>query len=240
MAHPLEQMVWKGNKFWNCEIYVFSLSGLGANSYIENNWFGGSDTARTTRLETTSRVEQQSHLGRAPAGRSTSASTRSRHGRGSSRRGLNGIRRPTPTMSSGTSSASANASRTSPTATTSTTTLAPAEARARLAASSFPYVNGSRDNSMNYHLAGPSLADGYVPAAAPYSDLTTDFDGQPRSAPGRRLRRALVGYLQVHPGRRGSTKVLNSRRRPGRARPLAAAHFGRAAKARQGSHRWYA
>jgi hypothetical protein len=46
-----------------------------------------------------------------------------------------------------------------------------------------PYVNSSGGANGNYHLSGPSLADGFVPGSAPDSNLATDYDGQPRNAP---------------------------------------------------------
>ena len=35
--------VWRGNKFWGCEIYALSTTDWGGVNYIENNWFGGAD-----------------------------------------------------------------------------------------------------------------------------------------------------------------------------------------------------
>jgi chitodextrinase len=46
-----------------------------------------------------------------------------------------------------------------------------------------PYVNADARAAMDYHLAGPSVADGYVPATAPYLDLAMDFDQQLRRVP---------------------------------------------------------
>ena len=134
-AHPVEGLIIRGNKFWDCEIYALSLTGIGPNAYIENNWFGGSehgmdnppqnDNPRGTSYATgeTSSVTGPIYI------RFNSFQTQE----GLSPRGLVEIRHPTPTTSSGTSSASADVLRTSPTATTSTTTLAPVEARGRSA-----------------------------------------------------------------------------------------------------------
>jgi hypothetical protein len=47
----------------------------------------------------------------------------------------------------------------------------------------FPYVNRDRFAAMNYHLGRRSVADGYVPARVPYSDLATDYDRERRRAP---------------------------------------------------------
>ena len=35
--------VFRGNKFWGCEIYALSTTDWGGVNYIENNWFGGAD-----------------------------------------------------------------------------------------------------------------------------------------------------------------------------------------------------
>lgn len=47
----------------------------------------------------------------------------------------------------------------------------------------FPYVNPSIQSAGDYHLAGPSVADGYVPTSAAHSDLAIDKDGDPRLGP---------------------------------------------------------
>lgn len=44
-----------------------------------------------------------------------------------------------------------------------------------------PYVNGSGGATADYHLAGASAADNYVPASVPNSGVATDYDGQPRN-----------------------------------------------------------
>jgi hypothetical protein len=52
----------------------------------------------------------------------------------------------------------------------------------RIAGSQFPYVRGSGDADMDYHLAGPSVADDLVPVSQ--GCPAVDFDGQSRPVSG--------------------------------------------------------
>jgi hypothetical protein len=49
--------------------------------------------------------------------------------------------------------------------------------------SALPYVNASDLAPMNYHLSGPSVADGFVTLTNADASLVLDIDGSARNAP---------------------------------------------------------
>jgi hypothetical protein len=214
---PLREMVWRGNRFWNCEIYVFSLSGLGPNSYIENNWFGGSehgadnptknDQPRGTAIAFGTSVSGpiyirfnsfQSLEGMISEGPERNPPPNTVYVIGN----LVGHRQCIPNVIYGYNIYD---------------DVGTCGGAGEVGGHSFPYANGSRNGSLDYHLAGASIADGFVPAA-PNSALTTDFDGQPRFAPGTRAQTS-TSMTPVSPRHRVDEGTEHQRRhRAGRGR----------------------
>jgi hypothetical protein len=165
--------VWRGNKFWGCEIYALSTTDWGGVNYIENNWFGGADHGngdpRGTAITADSSIPGQVII----RFNSFSSQDGITSDNGNSHTGffivgnLIGLREcfASAVYAFNVYDDGGKCGATD------------------VSGVPFSYVNGARGPSMNYHLSGPSPADGFVPVSAPYSDLATDFDGEARSAP---------------------------------------------------------
>lgn len=172
-AKSLENLVIRGNKFWGCQIYALYLGYL-KNVYIENNWFGGAD-----------------HGDGAPRGTSIGLSPNAVgpvYIRFNSFQDAEGIFADAGTPRVGVyylignlfghRDCIANVNYRYNIYDDNQRGCGPNDATV----ASFPYVNGSRGSTMNYHLARRSVADGFVPATVPHSHLATDYDRQRRGA----------------------------------------------------------
>jgi hypothetical protein len=171
--------VWRGNKFWGCEIYALSTTDWGGVNYIDNNWFGGSNgpsggpvgeaiTADPTipgqiyvRFNSFSSQDGitsdagRNHTGWHIIGNLIGVSPFLGH------QCFPNAEYKYNIYTAGKCGDSTNAG----------------NRRLR-------YVNGTRGPKMNYHLApGRWRADNYVPGSQPGSRLATDFDGHARKTP---------------------------------------------------------
>jgi hypothetical protein len=168
--------VWRGNKFWGCEIYALATTNWGGTNYVENNWFGGADDVFGG--------------GRSIGGRIAAGATL--YLRFNSFSSLDGY--TTDTNEPGTGF-QVIGNLFGNTRIFGTQCLPQAVYRyniyvgpkcgdaTNIGNTPLPYVNGSRGPTMNYHLSASTVADNFVPASQPGSDLGVDFDGQARSAP---------------------------------------------------------
>jgi hypothetical protein len=155
--------LWRGNKFWNCEIYDLNVGPLfGPNAVIENNWFGRSAPFGNT-LSLAGNAPQivrnnsfQDGAGiAADSGGVAATITGNIFGQKYCLPGAlfrynifdDGQVGCGPT--DGTFSGKA------------------------------PYVSNTNDASLDYHLTGPSLADGFVSSGY----ASDDIDGEARSSP---------------------------------------------------------
>jgi hypothetical protein len=169
-------VAFRGNKFWNCETNAMAIGpggcacGVYVNWDIENNWFGRTccfgTTDRNTAVNITSNIDVLVRFNSFAGGQ-----TYVNEGGGST---------PNVHVVANTLGGPGCAAGTvyqfnlvrGGTCGANSTNI-----------SSMPYVNGSNQAAMDYHLAGVSVADGYVTATNADASLGTDFDGEVRSAP---------------------------------------------------------
>ena len=173
-------LVFRGNKFWGCEIEALGTSGWQGVSYIENNWFGstneGDGRPRGSALGVDVSIPGTVYI------RFNSFSSQDRI---------------TSSVPDGTGAGTIIIGNLIGTSQLFGNQCLPSGAvykynifsggkcgdSTNVGSIPFQYVNGSRGASMDYHLTGSWLADNYVPGSQQWSDLTTDFDGQTRNAP---------------------------------------------------------
>ncbi len=186
--------VWRGNKWWGCQIYGMTTTGWGGVNYIEDNWFGGGDypngTANGIAINAHPNQPGQTYV------RFNSFSAQDTvnqdFGMGHSMwhfiGNIFGNRHAYGTQCLTGAEYKYNVY-VGPKCGDSTNT----------GYTSLQYLNGARGPNMNYHLAlTPWLADNYVPGSQPNWDLATDFDGQARSAPeGRGVGPAVARLTQL-------------------------------------------
>lgn len=175
---PATNIVFRGNKFWGCEIYALNLGGgLGGTNYIENNWFGGADAGCCTGMAITADPTISGHT----------------YVRFNSFSALDAITSDTGSNHAGwhiignlIGQAAAFGTQCWPNAEYKYNIYVAGKCGDSTNVGNTPlqYVSGVRGPNMNYHLAaGTWLADNFVPGSQLNSDLAADFDGQARSAP---------------------------------------------------------
>jgi hypothetical protein len=172
--------VWRGNKFWNCQIYALSTTNWGGVNYIENNWFGGANHAdadpvlkglpRGTALTSDPNVPGTIYVrfNSFSSLDGITSDTGSDHARWHIIGNLIGLRQCFANAVYRYNIYDDGGA-------------CPGEGN--VGGVPFQYVNGARNANMNYHLAAAWLADNFVPGSVPKSDLAVDFDMEVRTAP---------------------------------------------------------